>query len=181
MHGDQVSAGLSRVLDHLADTPAHVESVLGETLRQTRLAAALLGDETSHPGLDRNRVFRWFTDPAARALFPEQDHGHHGRTLTAQLAAVYAKTGRTSEAGVLVAALRDQSSEFARIWGEHPVVGPYCEPKRILHPEAGLIELYGQVLLDPGQSQRLLIFTAVPGTESYEKLRLLSVPAGQRS
>lgn len=34
--------------------------------------------------------------------------------------------------------------------------------------------VYGQTLLDPDQFQTLLIFTAVPGTESHEKLELLS-------
>jgi len=43
-----------------------------------------------------------------------------------------------------------------------------------------MIEVYGQTLLDPDQSQALLIFTASPGTESYEKMQLLSVIGAQR-
>jgi len=34
-----------------------------------------------------------------------------------------------------------------------------------------------QTLLDPDQSHRLLVYTAAPGTDSYEKLQLLSVLA----
>ncbi|WP_439332431.1 hypothetical protein [Saccharopolyspora antimicrobica] len=34
-----------------------------------------------------------------------------------------------------------------------------------------------QTLLDPDQSHMLLVYTAAPGSESYEKLRLLSVIA----
>jgi hypothetical protein len=74
-----------------------------------------------------------------------------------------------------VSALRERGGEFATLWEEHPVVGPYCEPKRIQHPEVGLLELCGQTLLDPDQFQTLVIFTAVPGTDSYDKLQLLSV------
>ncbi|WP_425880961.1 hypothetical protein [Micromonospora sp. DT41] len=33
--------------------------------------------------------------------------------------------------------------------------------------------------MDPDQSQTLLVFTAVPGSESDEKLRLLSVIGAQ--
>jgi hypothetical protein len=44
-----------------------------------------------------------------------------------------------------------------------------------VHPELGALELTCQSLVDPGQSHRLLVYTAVPGSESYEKLRLLSV------
>jgi hypothetical protein len=39
---------------------------------------------------------------------------------------------------------------------------------------------YCQTLVDPDQSQTLLVFTAVPGSESYEKLQLLSVIGDQR-
>jgi hypothetical protein len=180
VRGDHINAGMMRVLDRMADTPAQVENVLGETLRQTRLAVALLGDETAYTGMERSRVYRWFTDPAVREMFPEEDHDHHGRTLTAQLASVHARTGRKSPADALLGALRERSDEFVRLWDEHPIVGPYCEPKRIQHPELGLVELYGQTLLDPDQFQTLVIFTAAPASESYEKLQLLSVIGAQR-
>ncbi|MFC4627375.1 helix-turn-helix transcriptional regulator [Promicromonospora alba] len=172
---DHINAGLMRILDGLADAPAQVENVLGVTLRQTRLAAALLGDETAYTGPQRARVYRWFTDPRSRDRIPEEDHDRHGRTLTARLAAVHAQTGPTSPAGELAAGLRGRSPEFARLWDEHPVLGPYCEPKRLNHPEVGLVELHGQTLLDPDQYQALTVFTAVPGTESAERLRLLAV------
>lgn len=134
VRGDHINAGLMRILDRLQDTPAQVENVLGETLKQTWLAVALLGDKTPYTGLERSRVFRWFTDPAARELIPEEDHEHHSRTLTAKLAAVHARAGTNSPAWTLVEALRRRSQEFAGIWDSHPIVGPYCEPKRIRHP-----------------------------------------------
>ncbi len=47
--------------------------------------------------------------------------------------------------------------------------------KHFVHPELGSLELSCQSLLDPEQSHMLLVYTAAPGSESYEKLRLLSV------
>ena len=94
--------------------------------------------------------------------------------------AVHARTGKNSPAGALVDALRARSREFAGIWDEHPVVGPYCEPKRLRHPELGILELYGQTLLDPDQFQTLIVFTAHPGSESYEKLQLLPAVGARR-
>jgi transcriptional regulator with XRE-family HTH domain len=179
VRSDHINAGLMRVLDRMEDTPAQVENILGETLRQTRLAVALLGDETAYRGPERSRVYRWFMTPGARDLFPGEDHEHHSRSLTAQLASAYAKAGKNTPAAALADALRQGSREFAQLWDQHPVVGPYCEPKRIRHPQLGLIELYGQTLLDPDQFQTMLIFTAVPGTESYEKMQFLSVIGGQ--
>jgi hypothetical protein len=42
------------------------------------------------------------------------------------------------------------------------------------------MDLDCQTLLDPDQMQSPLVFTATPGTESYEKLQLLSVIGTQR-
>jgi hypothetical protein len=49
------------------------------------------------------------------------------------------------------------------------------DTKRFLHPSVGHLELTCQTLLDPEQSHRLLVYTAVPGSESHEKLQLLAV------
>ena len=51
--------------------------------------------------------------------------------------------------------------------------------KRLVHPEVGSPELTCQSLLDPEQSHRLLVYTAAPGSESYDKLQLLSVIGSQ--
>ena len=40
-----------------------------------------------------------------------------------------------------------------------------------------MIELDCQTLVDPRQSHSLLVYTAAPGSESHEKLELLSVIA----
>jgi hypothetical protein len=47
--------------------------------------------------------------------------------------------------------------------------------KRLQHPSVGVMELQCQLLHDLDQGQTLLVLTATPGTESYEKLQLLSV------
>jgi hypothetical protein len=55
----------------------------------------------------------------------------------------------------------------------------FDEGKRFIHPELGLLELACQHLVDPGQSHILLVYTAVPGTESYDKLQLLPAIGAQ--
>jgi hypothetical protein len=47
-------------------------------------------------------------------------------------------------------------------------------PRLYRHAELGGLELYRQLLLDPVDCQMLLVFTAVPGSASDEKLRLLA-------
>jgi hypothetical protein len=172
---DHINPGMLRIFDRMEDTPTQVMNHLGETLAQNRLATALIGDQTRHTGMARALAYRWFTDPAERQLFPAEDHAQHSRTVTAQLRAAHTRDSTDPRATALVDALLKASEEFAGLWGEHPVQGPYCAPKRIQHPHVGTLELHGQSLVDPDQSQILRVFTAQPGSESHEKLQSLSV------
>ena len=47
------------------------------------------------------------------------------------------------------------------------------------HPQVGALEPHCQRLVDPDQSQSLVVYTATPGTDSHEKMQLLSVLGGQ--
>lgn len=179
VRGDHVDAGLMRILDRLADTPAMVIGRLGETLVQTRPAVALFGDETRHDGWRRYVVHRWFTDPAAREIYVEEDHPLHGRHFTADLRTAYAREGRGSRAEELIGLLSEESEEFRTVWAEHEVHRRHSKLKRLRHPEVGRLDVYCQVLHDVDQAHALLVFTAEPGSESHEKLRLLQVVGDQ--
>ena len=61
-----------------------------------------------------------------------------------------------------------------------PVGVTYASLKRIVHPQVGTVCLHCQILVDPDQSQSLLVFTATPGSEDHDKLRLLSVIGSQQ-
>ncbi|MFG3108103.1 helix-turn-helix transcriptional regulator [Streptomyces tendae] len=173
--GDHVAPGMMRILDRLEDTPAQVMNHLGETLSQTRPALALLGDQTAYTGLARSSHYRWFTDPAARLVHTESDHAEQSRLMVADLHSAYSRDGGDSGAAALVDALNRESPEFAGLWRQRPVLGPYCAAKRFVHPQVGTLELHCQTLIDPDHGQRLVVYTATPGTESHTNLRLLSL------
>ncbi|WP_406455370.1 helix-turn-helix transcriptional regulator [Streptomyces sp. NBC_01622] len=177
--GDHVNAGMMRILDRLEDTPAQVVTALGETLVQTRLAVALLGDQTGFTGPARSIVHRWFTDPDERARYAPGDHATHGRVYVAQLRSVAAREGSGSRAAALARRLRAENPEFAALWADHEVGVTYTNRKRIIHPEVGTVSLHCQTLVDPDQSQSLLVFTATPGTKDHDRLQLLSVIGSQ--
>jgi transcriptional regulator with XRE-family HTH domain len=177
---DHVDAGLMRVLDRLHDTPAQIMNGVGETLVQTPLAVALLGDQTAYDGLARSTVYRWFTDPDSRRIYPAEDHPRHARIFTSGLREAYTRDGAGSRAGEIVEALSARSEEFREVWAAHEVGRRHTDQKRIVHPEVGMLEVYCQRLRDIDQSQDLLVFTATPGSESQEKLQLLSVIGAQR-
>jgi transcriptional regulator with XRE-family HTH domain len=169
-----VSPALLRVLDRLSDTPALILSSLGETLVQNRMAEALFGDTSGCTGLARSEIYRWFTDPAARLYYPEDDRDRQSRAQVAGLRAAYRTMGPDSRAGELVRALQKASPEFARLWQRHEVARRFAEHKVLIHPQLGPIEVDCQALFTEDQSQALLVLSAPPRTEGYEKLQLLA-------
>lgn len=173
--GDHIGPGMLRIFDRLTDTPAEIVTELGETLRQTPLGVALVGDLSRHTGASRSIGYRWFTDPAARELYPREDHEFYSRMYASGLRGVLALRGPESRAARFAELLTVRSEEFRRLWTAHEVGIKPREVKRYLHPDVGALELNCQILLDPEASHTLLVYTAVPGSESYQKLQLLSV------
>ncbi|MFD8116783.1 helix-turn-helix transcriptional regulator [Streptomyces microflavus] len=177
--GEHINPGLLRILDRLDDTPAEIVTELGETLRQSPLGVALTGDTTRHTGLARSIGYRWFTDPATRALYAPDDHDFLSRMFASGLRELATLRGAGSRAAHCAELLLGRSEEFRHLWDRHEVgIRPH-EVKRFIHPEVGVLELNCQRLLDPDQSHSLLVYTAAPGSESYERLRLLSVIGSQ--
>jgi transcriptional regulator with XRE-family HTH domain len=172
-HGSaqHVRPGLLMVLDRLYDVPAQVMSDWGEVLAQNAMAVALSGE--AKPG--RNLVRRYFTDPRTRELFPAEDREEHARAHVAQLRAVLAARPQDPGPAGLVAELRERSPEFAALWEQHEVAVRRASVKRFVHPVVGLLELDCEVLLSADQGQVLIVHSARPGTEAYERLRLLRV------
>ena len=175
-----VAPSLMRVFDRLEETPALILSSLGETLAQNWLGAALLGDHSSYSGLARSSVYRWFTDPADREIYPQADRARHSRAQVAGLRAAYGAAGQNSRAGALVRELGKVSAEFTKIWELQDVATRFEDHKTLIHPELGSIELDCQTLFTEDQGQALLILTAEPRSEAAEKLALLAVLGHQR-
>ncbi|MEU2021402.1 helix-turn-helix transcriptional regulator [Streptomyces sp. NPDC016469] len=175
LRSDHITPGLMRILGRLDDTPAQVVSDVAETLAQTPAATALLGDQTQFTGPERSLTYRWFTDPAARLVYPEEDHPLHSRFFTSGLRAAYSRQGPGGRAEHLRDLLLERSAEFAGLWSAHEIDVPRVDPKLVRHPELGVLTLQCQVLLDPEQNQTLLVYTATPGSADDEKLRLLPV------
>ncbi|MFF7794629.1 helix-turn-helix domain-containing protein [Streptomyces sp. NPDC007991] len=167
-------AGLIRMLDLLGDTPALVLCDLGEVLAQNRAALLLMGNYTGLSGDRRYVAYRWFTDPAARAVTPPEEQERHARRLVADLrAAAGRRTGDVAVAA-LVDRLRAASADFRRIWAEHEVAVRRADRKTLLHPRVGRLLMDCETLVTPDQGQQLLVLTPADA-ESRERLELLRV------
>jgi transcriptional regulator with XRE-family HTH domain len=177
---DHVNPGLLRILDRLQDTPAVVMNRLFEVLAQTPAHIAFAGELTNLNGFERSEVYRWFAHPESRALYREHEVPTHSRVLVSGLRAVATVDGPKSHAGSLVRALQELSPEFVQLWEAHEVGVAHSRTKQFRHPVVGDLELYCQLMDDRDQQQTLLVFTATPGSESAEKLQLLSVLGSQQ-
>jgi transcriptional regulator with XRE-family HTH domain len=173
--GAHISPGLLRILDRLNDTPAEIVTELGETLRQTPMGVALTGDTTRYTGAARSAGYRWFTDPAARDRYAPEEHAFLTRMYASGLREIVTLRGPDSRAAQLADLLLTQSEEFRRVWDDHEIGVRAREVKHFIHPEVGALELTCQRLVDPDQAHSLLVYTAIPGSESHDKLNLLSV------
>ncbi|WP_084038835.1 helix-turn-helix transcriptional regulator [Demequina sp. NBRC 110053] len=175
---DHVPPGMLRVFDRLRDTPAEIVTELGETLLQNDLGVALVGDLTRYSGFSRSIGYRWFDDPSSRDIYAGDQHEFLGHLWTSGLREVSARRGARSRANAMAAELLARSAEFRELWELHEVGIRPRSAKRFVHPSLGVLELTCQTLVDPEHSLSLLTYTATPGTESHEKLRMLgAVPA----
>ncbi|MCP2342475.1 helix-turn-helix transcriptional regulator [Actinomadura rupiterrae] len=173
--GEHVRPGLLHLLDQLTETPAHVTNDIGDLLARNTMAEALLGCICSVREQDRNYVWRWFTDPAIRTIYDDEQREEQSREHVAALRAACARRGGDEPSTRLVARLRATSEEFARLWDLHEVAVRRSSRMRVDHPAVGPLDLDCEVLLSPAEDQRLVIFTPAPGTSTAEQLSLLRV------
>lgn len=167
---------MADLLARLTSTPAQVITDLHVTLAQNPLAVALLGDHSHLRGQQASFVYRWFTDPEARRLYPVADHDTQSRTFVADLRAAAGHRGaRDHEADSLISDLLRRSEDFGALWSAHDVAFRRSDRKRIVHPYLGVLEVNCLSLFSEDGRQRLLWFTPALGTDSADKLDLLAV------
>jgi len=170
-----VQPAMLDLLDRLVGTPAQVITDLHVVLVQNPLARALIGTAPASRGLRASFVYRWFTEPESRGLYPPDDHEHHSRVFVADLRSVVGRRGHDADVADIVTRLLRYSPEFAALWERHDVAVRRNDRKRIVHPTLGILDLNCLNLHSEDGQQRLLWFTPPPGTDAAERLALLSV------
>jgi transcriptional regulator with XRE-family HTH domain len=175
-----VHPALLDLLTRIDQTPAMVCTDLHAVLVQNPLCVAMLGDMSTRPGRAGSFIHRWFADPAVRQVYPPEDLGAQSRSFVADLrAAVGRRSPGDAEAAKLLAELRQLSPEFEALWAEQDVEVRRDERKRIVHPTVGMLDLHCLSLFSEDGRQRLLWFAPRAGTDTAEKLALLTVVGTQ--
>jgi len=171
-----VPAGVLHLLDRLDDTPAYVIDARYDLLAWNPLAAALLGDPAAWPPDRRNVIWNLFAGPHAEQVVADPDTSAFADECVAELRAAAGRYPRDPGIARLVSRLSATSGEFVRRWEQLRVcVPPGSTTRRLRHPLVGELVLHREVLDLAGHGQRLVIYTAAPGSPSAEALRLLGV------
>ncbi|WP_322761943.1 helix-turn-helix transcriptional regulator [Frankia sp. Cr2] len=169
----KVQPQLRRMLDDLTATPGMVLGRRMDILAWNSLAAALIVDFAEIPEKKRNYVRLLFSDPAMKMLYPDWETP--ARNCVAQLRMQAAKYPDDPRLIALVGELSVRDADFRQWWGAHHVAARGGGTKVLNHPVAGELILDWDTLIattDP--EQELVIWTAQPGTPSYDGLRFLA-------
>lgn len=172
-----VPAGVLHLLDRLDDTPAYVIDAKYELLAWNPMAAALMGEPPPH---QRNLIWNLFAGEHSAMALADPQSSRFAYECVAELRAAAAQY--PDDAGIqdLIRRLRAASPEFVRRWEDFQVcVRKGSTTKHLKHPVIGDLTLECEVLDIAGHGQRLVIYSAAPGSPSAEALKLLSVVGTQ--
>ena len=170
-----ITPGLQRLLDQLSGIPVCVHDAAFTLLAWNPLWAALVGDPAGWHGRERNVLWRHFTGAPGRVTHTPEDEPRFEASAVADLRAAAARYPRDTGLRDLVAGLHAASPRFAQLWDGRDVGTHERDHKTVHHPELGPITVDCDVLAAVGSDLRVVAFTAAPGSEDADKLRLLSV------
>ncbi|WP_328608853.1 helix-turn-helix transcriptional regulator [Amycolatopsis sp. NBC_00345] len=170
-----INPSVHRLLDRLTGTPVAVYDASWTLLLANPPYAALMGDPSGWRGFERNSVWRQFAGPGSRARHTPESLARFHAGLVADLRATAERYPADPQLRRMVTELRASSARFAELWESGAVGQHEAGPKTIVHPEAGPVVLDCDVLTVAGGDLRIMVYTAVPGTEDAERLALITV------
>ncbi|MBO0983470.1 helix-turn-helix transcriptional regulator [Rathayibacter sp. SD072] len=170
-----ITPGVQRIVDRLGDVPLAVFSAAHDILLWNPLWAAVNGDPSALTGLDRNLVWRHFTQGHAGTDFDERHEEEFAADLTADLRTAVGRYPDDRALAQLVTRLLAESPDFARRWSEARVAEHRSSRKTLTSTPVGPLTIDCDVLSVPGSDLRIVVYTAAPGSGDEARLDLLRV------
>lgn len=167
------------ILDLMARLPHAAATVISarfEVLAWNSLAAALLEDFAAIPSSERNLVRKVFLGPQEKGLrlYGVSDAPSFARAAARRLRAATARYPADPDLAALIRDLSAGSPEFRTLWSSHDVTEELTLRKTFQHPKVGPLTVNCDVLDITDQDQRLIIYTAAPGSRSEQALHDLA-------
>ncbi|MEU6919328.1 helix-turn-helix transcriptional regulator [Streptomyces olindensis] len=176
----RLTPGVQRLLDQMPGTPVGVYDAAWTLIAFNRLHAALLGDPSPPADRDRNLIWQHFTGPPGPVRHTPAQQARFETAVVFDLRSTSTRYPTDPALRRLVTDLRHTSPRFAALWEAHEVSGHTLHTKTIHHPEAGPLNLDCDILTEPGDSLRIVILTAPPGSDTASRLAVLDVIGTQQ-
>ncbi|MFI6929574.1 helix-turn-helix transcriptional regulator [Streptomyces sp. NPDC050287] len=174
---EYASASARQLLAAMSEVPALILDRRNDVLAWNRLGHALLAghlppESPDTQGARPNLTRMLFLDEQYRDLYPNWDE--EAQLSVASLRLVAGRHPDDRRLAELVGQLTVRCEEFTSRWARHPVRTCTSGVKQLRHPLVGTMDLSFENLVVPGSSgQRLIAYTAEPGSPSEAALRLL--------
>ena len=170
---ERVRSTVQQILDSMVGTAAYVRNGRLDILAANRLGHALYADVFNDPVQPPNMARFLFLNPRATEFFVDWD------TIANDAVAILrAEAGRDPHdrrLSDLIGELATRSDEFRVRWAAHDVKFHRTGVKRFHHPIVGDLTLDYEALDLPADSgQRMLVYTAEPGSPSHDAMQLLA-------
>jgi transcriptional regulator with XRE-family HTH domain len=170
---ERVRPTIQRILDAMIGVPAYVRNGRLDILAANTLGQALYAPVLADPSGAPNMARFIFLDSSASEFFQSWDS-----VASDAVAILRASAGRDPydrRLSDLIGELSTRSDEFRVRWAAHNVKFHRTGAKGLHHPLVGDLTLAYEALELPGDSgQRILVYTAEPGSPSAEALDLLA-------
>jgi hypothetical protein len=131
-------------------------------------------------GLDRNLVWRHFIHGHSGVEFDDIHAEEFAADLVAELRQAHGRYPADRDLDRLIARLRSASTDFERRWATARVAAHRSSRKTMTETIVGPITVDCDVLTVPDGDLRIVVYTAVPGSEDAAKLDLLRVAGVER-
>ncbi|WP_327673921.1 MULTISPECIES: helix-turn-helix transcriptional regulator [unclassified Streptomyces] len=177
LHRRDVRPSILALLERLPQTAAFVTSAVFEVLAWNDLTAALMEDYAELAPDERNLARRAFLGPQRpeAPLYGISDAAEFRQHVVMELRAALARYPEDPAVAGLVAELRDESREFARLWELRDVHAAPTLTKTFHHPVVGEVTVDCDALALTDRDQRLVLYSAPLGSRDAETLALLGV------
>ena len=170
-----ITPSVQRLLDRLTETPVAVFDACWTLLVANPPYTALMGDPSGSRAHERNAVWRNLLGPGTRVRHTPESKRAMEHNLVADLRAAAGRYPADRQLRRLVAELRAHSDRFSELWDSGVVDHYESAHKTIDHPHVGPLTLDCDMLTVAGSDQRIMVYTAEPGSDDAERLALVTV------
>nr|GID83492.1 transcriptional regulator [Actinoplanes derwentensis] len=170
-----IPPGVHRLLDQLDGVALTVCDAAWNVILWNPLSAALTGDLSALGGRERNIAWRSFTAVPSRIRHTPELSAAFQTAMVTDLRAAAARYPADPGLRALVTDLRMASDDFTRLWDSGAVGVHESNQKTVRHPEVGTFVVDCDLLTVPGSDVRIVAYSAAPGSDAADRLRLLNV------